>query len=781
MATWKTGGKRGLPINLTKAWDTGAARQRLWDFFEWDGNDPPNASGGKTRQAFLMYDADDPGLKGSYSLPFCDIVDGKLTALASGCRAAASRLPQKDGVSDEERTKARAILDDYFARIEEMQRAIDSGSSIEEAQSADQVLNVRREDYEETVLDEVATAVTSARTPPADAILDSSTPAAKIASPDSENEERSFTPRIYVRSEDITEARKTKPVPRLTFGASRQTGGDDDDAAMSIFAHPAAIRGIDTRARTDLLTLAKERAFDPALLDSVQPFFWGAEISSTRIDAYFTRMALSTLRNYATEAKAGVSFQNSHNIYELGLGRSLTGRFFNGDVESEDTPPRVEASFFTIPGLSAGGTTTEQFMLGVNVGLYKDVSVGFYGGTMRCSICQRDIWDWDCMHVPGMQYELRDEQGEKTGKREIAIAWIEDAHLAEVSIVYDGATPGAAILKAQQEAEAGRLNPAMHRVLEARYRIKLPGAERRFAGVEIPKREADMGNDPTARESTSSPAPAGEDTELTPVTTDPTPVEETRDPSPREVIAAAVGATEAATETIREVTVNVSDGGTTIAISPSPEDGQQAPATEERSPVEAIFEESGPAPAAIPVAKGELATDVAVAGNGADRSNGTVATLSPPAAPDPAIAQMATVRAALTEVGVPTTVDPVKAIRSLAAKVLELTPRARDGQQYRIDLIEDTLGEGTRAHGVDWDPSTWRAVLQGASLDQIKAIREDFRGLAKKNFQGGRATVETEQEPSALEALESGRATPQAGDHDPFWPDDELPSAAFSG
>jgi len=41
--------------------------------------------------------------------------------------------------------------------------------------------------------------------------------------------------------------------------------------------------------------------------------------------------------------------------------------------------------------------------------------------------------------------------------------------------VYDGATPGAAILQAQKAAEAGRITAIQARLIEQRYRINLPG------------------------------------------------------------------------------------------------------------------------------------------------------------------------------------------------------------------------------------------------------------------------------------------------------------------
>ena len=263
-------------------------------------------------------------------------------------------------------------------------------------------------------------------------------------------------------------------------------GNLDVETAM-VFAHPARVGPAGMTPAADLLAMiAARHAFDEAILAERPPFFWLAEISSNRLDAYYTRMAPTTLRNFAIEAAEGVTFQNSHRFMELGLGRSLTGTYEEaGDVA------RVLAEFYTVPGLRLSGVGTDDFIAGVRSGLVHDVSVGFYGGQFRCSLCGRDMLrDWDCWHVPGMMYDVRDPLGNVTGQ-EMAIAWVEDAHLSEVSAVYDGATPGAAILKAQQEAEAGRLRAGQVTLLEARYRIRLPAARVVTAGIDLKLQRSD--------------------------------------------------------------------------------------------------------------------------------------------------------------------------------------------------------------------------------------------------------------------------------------------------
>lgn len=246
---------------------------------------------------------------------------------------------------------------------------------------------------------------------------------------------------------------------------------------MDIFSHPARVYSPLAPPDAALMERIRAAAADPTIFDTRAPYTFAAEISSSRMDAYYTRMSSkTTLRNFAADADAGVSFQDSHRHDALGFGRSVAGAYLAANADTGE-PPRVQATFFTIPGLALNGVDTGHLIDGIRAGIVKDVSVGFYGGTFVCSICGRDMLrDWDCPHIPGIEYPVRSDDGDSPGEAvtKLAFAWIEDAHLAEVSAVYEGATPGAAIIKANQEAAAGRIRPDTAYLIEARYRVHLP-------------------------------------------------------------------------------------------------------------------------------------------------------------------------------------------------------------------------------------------------------------------------------------------------------------------
>lgn len=224
-------------------------------------------------------------------------------------------------------------------------------------------------------------------------------------------------------------------------------------------------------APAELLSLAKSRAPDPSIFDQHAPFLWLSEISSDRLDAYYTVMdPLTTLINYAADAAAGVAVLIGHDERQLPVGHSLTGTLEHvGDVT------RVVSDAYALTDDSSAPAINR-----VRAGVVRDISVGFSyrGASCVCSICSRDMYrDWKCWHIPGMSYKRTDnpEDTMTDPNGALCTGLIVGAHLSEYSLVYDGATPGAAVLQAKRAAEAGRLSLSQARLIEQRYRINLPG------------------------------------------------------------------------------------------------------------------------------------------------------------------------------------------------------------------------------------------------------------------------------------------------------------------
>jgi HK97 family phage prohead protease len=111
---WTVGADRDLPIDSSETWDGDAAKASI---FAWAGFDDDDPDPSKAKRGFLIYDAANAELKGSYKLPFAHYIGG-LKASPAGLRAAASRLPQTDAPQDV-LDRARAVIDHYYERMEE--------------------------------------------------------------------------------------------------------------------------------------------------------------------------------------------------------------------------------------------------------------------------------------------------------------------------------------------------------------------------------------------------------------------------------------------------------------------------------------------------------------------------------------------------------------------------------------------------------------------------------------------------------------------------------------
>ncbi|WP_153465108.1 hypothetical protein [Sediminibacillus terrae] len=207
-------------------------------------------------------------------------------------------------------------------------------------------------------------------------------------------------------------------------------------------------------------------------------FAFSGNCSNDRMDSFFTKMdPVTTLRNYSEDLKNGVALQEGHNIFTNPYGRSYEGILVPA-TESGDDYNSVRGSWYIIRGLTLNGNKTDDTVKAIQGGIIRDMSVGFGGNKLwyRCGSCGRDLWDWECPHIPG----LEDEEGR------MSFAWVVDARLREVSTVYKGSTPGAYIDKARQYVEQKELPEEKITKLEQRFQTRF---ERGSTAIFMPKRE----------------------------------------------------------------------------------------------------------------------------------------------------------------------------------------------------------------------------------------------------------------------------------------------------
>lgn len=480
---------------------------------------------------------------------------------------------------------------------------------------------------------------------------------------------------------------------------------------------------IQARAETDgasteaLLEKVKKVVPDPSLFDEEgrAPFFWDATISNSQIDSYFTRMHETTLRNYAEDAVRGVAFMDSHNIYKMGIGHSLEGRFEGTTAANM----RVDATFYTIPGLTLGGVNTSDFIDGVRGGLNRQVSVGFSPGRFECSLCEGDPFDWwtgTCPHVPGLKYDKDGNperavkgKAKKDEKLTLCYAWVIDGHLREVSAVYKGATPGAHITKIRVMALKGELPEGTIALAERQFRIHVPRRILVAAGNGRVEERIVTGGLLTMPEQRHE-----------------EPVEEPQ----------AQPVADAATDT-PEVE----------AVPEQPEDGTTG---EDQEQIEAAGD-AEPADATEDV---EAAQD----GEPEERMTGQGAPID----------QTATLRGLLKELGVEAATDPMETVRSVCTELQALRPRAEMGDRYFATVVDETLKAGVAAMGDRFDQERHKRILESYprnadGLELATAMRDSFQEMVEARFQGGgRKTTDTDNDPPA-----SRTEDPKAADEDP--------------
>ena len=128
-------------------------------------------------------------------------------------------------------------------------------------------------------------------------------------------------------------------------------------------------------------------------------------ISSAKRDAHFSYMSEDTLRNYATNAQAGVPFMLDHaSDMEKQIGRTIAGTYNEAEKRTEATISMLRDTDSTPENMRIN-----EYIRRIERKFYDSCSVGFRDGQEICRLDGKDVWDWSrdnpCPHIPGRSYD----------------------------------------------------------------------------------------------------------------------------------------------------------------------------------------------------------------------------------------------------------------------------------------------------------------------------------------------------------------------------------------
>jgi len=160
---------------------------------------------------------------------------------------------------------------------------------------------------------------------------------------------------------------------------------------------------------------------------------------------------------FVLNVNQGIAFLLDHSWHADGFwglgGRPKAaipyGRTFEGSVDpSNDEGEEWALNGFTYMkrDVTLDGISTNDLIASIEAGTLFDTSIGFSYNKAICSICGNDYTDYDeCNHVAGKTYEVEDEDG-VTKNVLCYIKACPPGALWENSGVFDGAYPGAGVM-----------------------------------------------------------------------------------------------------------------------------------------------------------------------------------------------------------------------------------------------------------------------------------------------------------------------------------------------
>lgn len=230
--------------------------------------------------------------------------------------------------------------------------------------------------------------------------------------------------------------------------------------------------------------------------------YYDGDISTGRLDSYYTRMSDQALKSYAKEAKNGVPVLALHD-QTLQIGRSVSGNY-------NDSNKSVRSNFYLqkeLPLNGPGYATSDAYIDSVNEGTLRGLSIGAKVEKETCDFCSSEIKRYNFLgmtfaecssgHYPGQKIYIdrkgKESKEPKKGLKEVTItSTIEKADLKEFSVVPFAATPGAKVIRghAREALTAGKLEEKHLHQLSLNYKISRSDIEN--IPQPIPKGDIDM-------------------------------------------------------------------------------------------------------------------------------------------------------------------------------------------------------------------------------------------------------------------------------------------------
>lgn len=168
----------------------------------------------------------------------------------------------------------------------------------------------------------------------------------------------------------------------------------------------------------------------------------------------YVQLTKELLDVYAEDAKKGVSLLLDHSwspdgFFGLGgrpkaaipYGRTFDSRFEAGAEEGETYS--LMGDHYMLRGVELDGIKTNDLAVSIEAGTLFDTSIGFGYDKAICSVCGENYRR--CNHNAGVTYEIENEDG-TTSQKLCYIKAKPPGFLMENSLVFDGAYPGAGVM-----------------------------------------------------------------------------------------------------------------------------------------------------------------------------------------------------------------------------------------------------------------------------------------------------------------------------------------------